>query len=101
MEQGRQMRRGQGGLAAAEVACGLTDEAVGQSWLAEGEVLGDVRGRRLLQTYLKQMRENERKIRNVMSQIQNKHIKYTFTFTQMICGKNNLKVPFITRHLLT
>lgn len=81
MEQGRQMRRGQGGLAAAEVARGLTDEAVGQSWLAAGEVLGDVRGRRLLQTYLKQMRENERKIRNVMSQIQNKHVKYTFTLT--------------------
>lgn len=81
MEQGRQMRRGQGGLAAAEVARGLTDEAVGQNWLAAGEVLGDVRDRRLLQTYLKQMRENERKIRNVMSQIQNKHVEYTFTFT--------------------
>lgn len=69
MEQGRQMRRGQGGLAAAEVARGLTDEADGQSWLAAGEVLGDVRGRRLLQTYLKQMRENERKIRKSLKTV--------------------------------
>lgn len=34
----------------------LQAEADGQSWLAVGEVWGDVQGRRLLQTYLESQR---------------------------------------------